>query len=149
MKSATLSRRRQRAPKLTTYQLWLGCSDHDLQPELVYSTTSVDDLRTWRRAVDECDYLDYQLTALVDGKPVTLPADLSAAEIMAPGPDDDAEWEAFQSDRFTVYEIREDNGKLVDRDTCLFLSVKHLLSIYVSSDPMGGYVIQERQASIV
>lgn len=147
MSKAKTRRRNSRKAKPKTYKVWLGCTEADLQPAVVYTTTLLEELRIWRRAIEQCDYLDYQLTATANDKPVVLPGDRPLAEIMDC---DDASvtWEASQRDEFIVYELRDEAGHLVDRDVCLFAAIKHMLSLYVSSDPMGGYVIRERKAVI-
>jgi hypothetical protein len=126
------------------YELWLGCKTYGLKPEPVFQTTNLDDVRQWQNAIDQHDDCEFQLTAKVNGRRWKLPP---KAPYQFPSHEQcDREYAEFQRDEFRIFDLRDANGDLVDRDLCLYRIVRHLLTLWINTKPMGGYLVRERVA---
>jgi hypothetical protein len=141
---------RKRPPKKpkapAVYELWIGCEDFDLKPERVYTTTSLDDVMTWKKAVERYEKYDYELTVRMNGKAFEVPP--AEPWQFATPEEARAAWEKCQSDDFLIYELVSSSGGICERHVSLSYVIKEMLHIWVNTNPMGGYTVRKRQATV-
>ncbi|WP_254512267.1 hypothetical protein [Anatilimnocola floriformis] len=132
------------------YEIWIGSHEYDLQPERVYTTASIDEVRLWLRcAAGDRNADDLNIIVMIAGKLVSVPPDLrDIQERLETHEEAIASWKLMQRDEFVVYDLRGSDHDLVDRQVELHEVISHLFSIWLASDPAGGYFIEERWARV-